>query len=174
MKTYRVLVFLFLLGAGQDIHARDIPAWPYERLFNEADAVILADAISNHDTTDVSDPKGYIGVDTVLQVKHVMKGKIETKNITVLHFRHDPHHAFADGMLVVHFRLTGGYLRGEFLPDNKKMMPIQVKESLPQPEYMLFLKRRADGRYEPVTGQDDAALSVREVAQPSSAIWYYE
>ena len=34
------------------------------------------------------------------------------------------------------------------------------------PDYLLFLKKRDDGRYEPVTGQMDAAESVREVSRP--------
>src|SRR5262249_46730715 len=34
------------------------------------------------------------------------------------------------------------------------------------PEYMLFLKRLADGRYEPVSGRIDPALAGREVNPP--------
>lgn len=37
------------------------------------------------------------------------------------------------------------------------------------PEYLLFLKRTADGRLEPVSGQIDPALSVREMHRPLPA-----
>jgi len=110
MKT-SIIIFLVLLASGQRIHARGTPAWPYERLFAEADAVVFAKAISNQDTADESEPKGYIGVN---------------------------------------------------------------EEMSAQPEYLLFLKRRTDGRYEPISGQMDAALSVREVAEPSWTMSYDE
>jgi hypothetical protein len=37
---------------------------------------------------------------------------------------------------------------------------------LPTPEYLLFPKRMQDGRYEPVSGRIDPALSVKEVSAP--------
>jgi hypothetical protein len=39
----------------------------------------------------------------------------------------------------------------------------EEKKILPAPEYMLFLKKLKDGRYEPMSGQIDPALSVREL-----------
>ena len=36
-----------------------------------------------------------------------------------------------------------------------------------QPEYLLFLRKRKDDRYEAVSGQMDAALSVRALFHPS-------
>jgi hypothetical protein len=35
-------------------------------------------------------------------------------------------------------------------------------------EYLLFLKKRGDGRYEPVSGRIDPLLSVRELFNPYS------
>jgi hypothetical protein len=37
------------------------------------------------------------------------------------------------------------------------------KAGLGPPEYMLFLRLRKDGRYEPVSGEIDPALSIREL-----------
>jgi hypothetical protein len=37
---------------------------------------------------------------------------------------------------------------------------------LAPPGYLLFLKQGKDGRYEPVSGQIDAELSVKEVNSP--------
>ena len=112
-----ILICLFLLRASLDIHAREVPAWPYERLFSKAGVIVLAGAISNKASADVFDDMGlYIGVNTVLQIEHVIKGKVEAP-----------------------------------------------------PKYLLFLKQRADGRYEPVTGQNDAALSIQAVTGPRHA-----
>ena len=36
------------------------------------------------------------------------------------------------------------------------------------PEYLLFLKQRKDGMYEPVSGQLDAAFSVRALLSPNN------
>ena len=41
---------------------------------------------------------------------------------------------------------------------------------LPTPEYLLFLKRLKDGRYEPVSGRIDPAPSVREVSEASDKV----
>jgi hypothetical protein len=38
--------------------------------------------------------------------------------------------------------------------------------SLGAPEYLLFLKLRKDGRYEPVSGRVDPEFSVRELHAP--------
>ena len=37
---------------------------------------------------------------------------------------------------------------------------------LGKPEYLLFLKKGKGGRYEPVSGRTDPALSVRELFHP--------
>ena len=40
------------------------------------------------------------------------------------------------------------------------------KRVLPGSEYLLFLKKMKDGRYEPVSGHIDPADSIREVSKP--------
>jgi hypothetical protein len=40
------------------------------------------------------------------------------------------------------------------------------KAELGRPEYMLFLRLRKDGRFEPVSGEVDPVLSVRELHPP--------
>jgi hypothetical protein len=39
---------------------------------------------------------------------------------------------------------------------------------VPQPDYMLFLRKLKDGRYEPVSGKIDPQLSVRAIFDPLS------
>lgn len=38
-----------------------------------------------------------------------------------------------------------------------------------KPSYLLFLKHRKDGRYQPVTGQFDSALSCKEIINGGTA-----
>ena len=52
----------------------------------------------------------------------------------------------------------------------EELKPRQAgKNQINPPEYLLFLKLRKDGLYEPVSGQLDAALSVRTIF-PSGVI----
>ena len=52
----------------------------------------------------------------------------------------------------------------------KELKPKQAgKNQVNPPEYLLFLKKGKDGMYEPVSGQLDAALSVRTIF-PSGVI----
>ena len=95
-----------------------------------------------------------------------LKGNPGIKEATVLHFRNDPQVAHADGMLEVAFRTEGRVFDGQI---EKKGFPSEkIKYAEGKPHYLLFLTARADGRYEPVSGQYDAALSVREMHAPLS------
>ena len=44
----------------------------------------------------------------------------------------------------------------------------QGLRKISQPEYLLFLKKRKDGTYEPVSGQLDASFSVRAMFPPEN------
>ena len=144
MKTIKPhFIFFALLVTTTQLEARATRYWSYGELHAASDAVVIAKPLSNTDTKDIFDvaPSSYIGVNTELQVVEIYKGNIGPKKFTVLHFRDKPSvNLFGlptvyDGMLVIKFRLDG-------------------------PGYLLFLKKRTDGRYEPVTGQEDAILSV--------------
>lgn len=148
--------------------ARLIESWPYEKLFKNADLVVLATAVSSEkcsdEFTDHPWPLEFVGVNTVMDVKHILKGKIDGKNITVLHFKFGeprkgkkPEDAkiIFDGPLFVAFRTK---------PVTIKVDGENVR--IPKPEYMLFLKKLKDGRYEAVSGKIDPQNSVRELFEP--------
>jgi hypothetical protein len=150
--------------------ARLVERWDYDRLFKEADLVVLAVAVqtdrADDKPPDHSWPHEFVGQNTTLKVRYALKGKADAEQIKVLHFKFgelkkgvDPNSLEAaiilDGPNLVGFR-TG---------------PVTVRagkdtQVLPPPEYLLFLKRMKDGRYEPVAGQIDPAFSVREVSAP--------
>ena len=164
MRTFFLLFIsaasLIGLAAGP-VHARLIPSWPYERLFKEADLVVIARAEDTNDTNDPYSEEGwkgkFVGQNTQFVAQSVLKGKLgDEKKLTVLHYRLAEGVAIANGPSLVKFRKDSLMLSGT-------VNGIAFQSNLGRPEYMLFLRLRKDGRYEPVSGQFDPALSVREL-----------
>jgi hypothetical protein len=140
--------------------ARLIESWPYERLLKEADLVVIARATSAADcedrTTDNRWKAPFLGVNTTFRVESVLKGKARGRSIRVLHFKLKDGVRIVNGPLLVSFRRTSLELRTK---EGGKL-------GLGVPSYLLFLKVRKDGRYEPVSGRVDPELSVRELLPP--------
>jgi hypothetical protein len=142
--------------------ARLLEGWPYDRLFKEADLVVIAEAVAVADadetTTDNLWKEKFLGVVTTFKVRAQLKGKGflgEGEKLEVLHFRLPKDVLIQNGPCLVSFRLEG--------------IPIRTKTAkmdLGKPEYLLFLKKGKGGRYEPVSGRTDPALSVREMFYP--------
>ena len=172
MNTVRfhILLLALLLVTATEVHARRLRIWSYTELTVAADVVVIAKPLSNTETSDLfGDTRGYIGVNTEFQVNDVIKGNVGAERFIVLHFRHAPNIPSADGMMTIFFRLEGLIISGDsFILKEGQPITFVGKGTTqtPPPEYLLFLKKRIDGRYEPVTGQMDSMLSVREVDQP--------
>jgi hypothetical protein len=147
--------------------ARPFPRWPYERLFKESDVVVIARADSSRDSGGVSTDNPWKlqlqGVDTVFSVRAVLKGKVEGNTLTVFHYRIKPREG-GDSLDDV---VINGPLLVRFRTKDEKLTPAEAAASFGPHEYMLFLKRRADGRTEPVSGQTDPFLSLREMFTPA-------
>jgi hypothetical protein len=150
-----------LLFAGL-ADARLIEPWPYKRLLEEADVVVIATALSSKDNGEVTKFKSweteFLGVETTFTVEVVLKGKLEGDKLTVLHYRLKGGTCIVNGPLLVSFRTRGIMIRTK-----------EMKAGLGRPSYLLFLKKTADGRYEAVSGQVDPALAVREMFHPLPA-----
>jgi hypothetical protein len=141
--------------------ARFLENWPYEKLMKESDLVVIANAVRTEETDD-EPPKhpwtiDFVGQNTTFKVLHLLKGKVDGKEIKVLHFKWgklkkdvNPNDPFAglieDGPLFAAFHTRNG------------------------PDHMLFLKSLKDGRYEPVSGRIDPQLSVRVLSYPPDEI----
>lgn len=156
---HRLLAVLVVIGFVLPAHARLLPDWSYDRLLKEADVVVIAEATAVEDTgeaTQVNPWKvDFVGVSTKFAVKTVLKGKVDGDTLKVLHYRLKPDVLVENGPLLVAFRLKG--------------VDVQTKTSkvnLGKPHYLLFLKKRKDGRFEPLSGPVDPALSVREMYEP--------
>ncbi len=159
-----------LLLAVTAVPARIIDSWPYDKLFEKADLVVIAQPLK----TEAADDKPpehhwsyeFVGENTKLKVIHTLKGKVEGKEIQVLHFKFgklkkgiDPDSLDAvviiDGPSLVSFR-------------TKAVLATVGEERvvLGAPEYLLFLKKMKDGRYEPLSGHIDPGQSIRELTDP--------
>ena len=145
--TKLALVGALCLFCAQVGHARLLEDWSYEKLSKHSDLVVIAEAVRVEPTKDtLSAPQWkeieWGGRNTILKVKSAIKGKPENDQITVLHFRIDN-------------------IKGNVLIDGPLLASFKKKR-----EYMPFLKRRSDGRFELVSGQIDPVLAIREVSLP--------
>jgi hypothetical protein len=149
-----------LLVACQGL-GRQVPDWSYKKLFERSDLVVVAKAVSTSEAgkkiKEKAPHRDLQAVLTTFKVVHVIKGKFSEKKLVVVHYRVHPKKELlvANGPHLVEF--------------HAKCLEISYpggKTSLPPPDYMLFLKKRKDGRYECVTGQVDPIYSVKQLVQP--------
>jgi hypothetical protein len=130
------------------------PLWPAAMLTEKADVVVIARAVSVADSkAGDAAPKGHdglIAVDTKFRVLAVLKGKVKGDTLTLLHFR------------------GAGAAAGGQSPemDGPSLVTFDPKAE-GRPRHLLFLKARADGRDEPVSGQVDPDVSVSKLDGPA-------
>ena len=171
----RVVVLLAaaagLLACAVPAPARITEDWPYDKLLKHAELAVFAVATKTEAADDKPPEHSWnyelVAQNTTLKVKHALKGKAEGAEFKVLHFKLGElkkgkrpgtgDTILEDGPQLVAFRNSGVLVKAQG-DDNLTV--------LTTPEYLLFLKRMADGRYEPVSGRIDPALSVREVSVP--------
>jgi hypothetical protein len=141
--------------------ARPVPAWPYEKLFKQSDLVVIAHPTESVDVKDrmKENPMkiDFMGINTTLKIVHVAKGNLKSSNLTFLHYRIGPDQLIINGPSLVSFRMQGIRYTVENGPRVELTGPAT---------YLLFLKKRDDGRYEAVTGQFDPVFSVKELTAP--------
>ena len=164
-KLFHTAVITSLLFVS-GVSARQVEDWPYERLFKEADVVVIASAsrsIPNEQSWQEKhfDQKRFLGVETKLHVIASVKGRT-AETINLQHFHYAPDASLLnDGPGLVTL-LTGSV---SVVIQSTDSEPLQEKakglSSSNVPQYLLFLKRFGDGQYAPVSGQLDADLSVR-------------
>jgi hypothetical protein len=146
--------------------ARQVEEWPYERLFKESDLVVIAHVqgwgVTKREWNEkFFDKTRFEGAKTIFGANFSLKGD-PPLCIWLDHFR------YKDGAV----RYNDGPGLVDFL---KEPLKIEVKQNqglrkISQPEYLLFLKKRKDGGYDPVSGQLDANFSVRVMFPPDNII----
>lgn len=161
---------LILLGCLQvTAHARHLESWPYQRLFKESDCVVLATALDTEKSNDsfVDDrwPFEFDGTNTTFKIQHVLKGEVPGKKIKVVHYQFGKPRKDSQGNLVI---AIDGPCFVRFCTEPARIEgPNRLIDA--QPEYLLFLRKLADGRFEPVSGKVDPQLSVKEIFEPLAA-----
>ena len=113
-------------------------------MFDKADFVVIARVVTTKDTTERSRilSLNVIGVETEFKIHLILKGDKSVETFQLHHYR-----AASEASDAV---VANG--------------PNLVRFSFEHPAFLLFLSKEGDGRYVPVTGQEDpAAFSVLEL-----------
>ena len=164
--------------------ARPLEQWTFQRLNSRADVVIIASVVSTESIDELleSDPRHpkkqerdarssifaklafpeNIKMDarlTTFKVATVMKGEINDEEMQLVHYEVAERFLIANSPSVAVFR-DGRHPRNKPADDHAPEIRIATDELQ---YYMLFLKARKDGKYEPVSGQIDSAFSVVEL-----------
>src|SRR5438094_67196 len=95
-QHYRAAYFaliVFCLFLPWYSSARPIERWSYQRLFQTADLVVIAEVESSADSGETSSDNEWnqklIGVNTEFSIKHLLKGEEGKSRLKVLHYRLD-------------------------------------------------------------------------------------
>jgi len=138
--------------------------WSYKQLLAESDLVVIANALETRQVPNGDDmsknglqsfPYSFQQVDTTFHVQVVLKGKLEGKQLRLVHFRYAPKTVDIDsGPSLVAFS------------KDESVVSVENGVLIHGPVYLLFLKARKDGRYDPISGQVDPDFSVRELKDP--------
>lgn len=156
--------------------ARRIPKWPYEKLLAGADVAAIVEPLENKPSTDVfpddahdHPASDFVGMDTRFRVHAVFKPKGDApKELTVLHFAYSARVRLFRNAKFVNFIIGPLNYEKRVVKSGKTQLsdvelgPVMTFFGL-KPVWLAFLKRREDGRFEPVSGQYDSALSFREL-----------
>lgn len=163
MMLRNLLACLFCLAAVTLADARLIENWSYERLLAAADLVVIGSMGESKAWDKPLEVRQFADAlearATTFKVEGVLKGKPAGATIELLHFRLKENAAVENGPWLAEFRKEGRRL--EIVAVDGVQERRQEQEGTPH--YLLFLKARPDGRFEPVAGQVDSALSVRQV-----------
>ena len=185
---YRYVVLLAAVCAGVLVapcsHARLARAWTPEELWGESDFIGIIEPLANDPADEKFTHNSFVlpGVNTRFRVEMTFKAtrasllhvfffwrhKPPPNEVTVLHFQEtDAVQEVSNGPLLVNFPLPPVRYEKRTFKDQREISNIQMGEATPQ--YLAFLKKRPDGRYEPTTGQVDPIDSFRELHVAVSA-----
>jgi hypothetical protein len=159
------LVLAVLLCAEAD--ARRVENWSFQRLNDTADVVLIGTVASTEQWPEklqagpIAD--NLEGELTTFDVEAVLKAKDVGKQIQVVHYHVKQGILIANGPSLASFRKTGRDVQIKSIDGVKAEMKVAERT----PCYLLFLKKRSDGKYEPISGQIDSAMSVRKLSDAS-------
>jgi hypothetical protein len=143
MKTKRLgfaraLVCALMIAIPLAALGRLMQSWSCQQMFDQSDLVAIAKPLSTTDTTEktvlpnIAPDIHVVGVETKFEVRLVTKGDTDTHSFTLHHYRLED----------TKMRMMNAPMLAAFDPNENH-------------RYLLFLKKEADGRYAPVSGQTD-------------------
>lgn len=155
---------------GKDVFAecREVTKAKIEEI-EKADLTIIARPLSTTEVTDSLtvaglDAKDFQALDTKLHVVGVLHGRAPASEITLHHFRYSPTAGTNPNCaMFLNFSQGDRDIGGQIKSATEAKDKGKIGSASGEPVYILYLKIRPDGNYEPVTGQYDAALSSREI-----------
>ena len=163
-------ILIVAIVAGTSAFGRLVPLWPYDKLVAEADIVVILEAIENQPANDEFPGNTYghpqadfDATNTRFKVHSVFKTTADTpKELSVLHFTYSKRvNLIANGASFIRFPIGFITYEKRELKDGKPTG--EVEHVKYQPMWLAFLKRRPDGRFEPITGHYDASYSFKEL-----------
>jgi hypothetical protein len=169
---FHIATLVVLCLTADHAPARLHRAWLQEELLAESDLVALIEPIANQPSKDIftievndGEKIHFEGVDTRFRIDLIFKsdGKA-AKELTLLHFSEEHAVPVVNGPSFVYFIIGPLEYEKRVLKDGKELGKMTAHKG--EPTFLAFLKRRADGRYEPVTGQEDADESFFEIHIP--------
>jgi len=174
MSLRYITILLAFLCSIPDANARAIRSWSYEELIKASDLVAVIEPVSSTETKDAYPGPLYgyaltdfMGHNTEFKVHAILKGDSrKDKTLTVLHFSYSKDIKWiANGARFARFVPGPLQFRKQVLKDEETIGGISVYSE--EPVWLAFLKKRDDGRYEPVTDPYDSTDSFRELHQAS-------
>jgi hypothetical protein len=144
----KLMLFILVASIAVPLRGRLTKDWTIQEMFAKSDLVVIAMPIATlgteeHATLKEIGPPAVevLGLSTEFDVRLVFKGNNGMKKFTLHHYKLAHQQTFINGPHLVAF--------------DSKLWPKR---------FLLFLRREADGRYAPVTGQTDpGAYSVIEL-----------
>jgi hypothetical protein len=161
-------------------NARIIEEWSYDKLSKRADVVVVATVIS---TEGWDDPSGkpqcgdavFEGRLSRLDTKGVLKGEVEGDELKLVHYIVTANGRINEGgrRVITSVPYVAEFQEGRRRDqDSPKGGATKNGADADPPHYLLFLKQRKDGKFEPVSGQVDSACSVMLLKPEGPASWH--
>ena len=144
----RIVIGSIMLAMAMGANARLAKHWSEQELHATADLIVIARPIQIHDTDEkavVLKTIRVVGLSTECKVVEVLKGDKSLKTFVLHHYR--PAHI--EDLAVM---------------DGPSLLIFDPKQTT---TYKMYLRREADGRYAPVSGQTDPeGTSIWDTSHP--------
>ncbi len=132
----KIILGLYIVATAFVADARVISVWSRQQLSDKADLVVIAKPLATKDTPEATNPLSYgyplAGLSTEFEISLVVKGDKDMKKLVLHHYR----------------------LKEQDIPtvNGPSLVSFDPKQGS---SFLLYLRREADGRFAPVSGQYD-------------------